>query len=262
MSDYVEKELGLNAGTLDMAGGQHSLTVYAGTEICAFTNTANCQAGGVPSNPALESGSLASPSLQALLTLNISVYDPNSANLSYLLAGLLDNSTGGVNGTFRDETQNLSFLGLAAPVMDALANGVWDSGGIFGAPVSYGQPNPPSPPGCSGFLGCVWNAVSGVVVGIAGAVYGAVWTAVQAATQFMKQLGAGLAHLAEEAEQAAISTLEAVGSVLEAALQALLAFVKDAIVTFLRQTFASLSNEMTQLSKAYASPVFRPEFQG
>ena len=51
------------------------------------------------------------------------------------------------------------------------------------------------------------------------------WTAVQAATQFMKQLGAGLAHLAEVAEQAAVSALAAVGLALEAALQALVNYI-------------------------------------
>ncbi|MCL5983989.1 MAG: hypothetical protein M1143_00225, partial [Candidatus Thermoplasmatota archaeon] len=190
--------------------------------------------GGVPGNSALSAVS-PSPALQGVIALNLSIldssYNPSPVDLDTLLAGLLDNSTGGVNGTFRDETQNLSSLGLNPVVMEALANGVWDSGGIFGAPVSYGQPNPPSPPGCSNFVGCVWNTVSGVVVGIAGAIYGVVWTAVTAATQFMKQLAAGLAQFAEDAEEAAVSALTAVGAALEAALEAIGTFIYGIVKT-------------------------------
>ena len=210
------------------------------------------------SNPDLETScsGCSSPSIQTVIALNLSFLDPTGSTLSAvdldtLLAGLLDNGTGGVNGTFRDETGNLSSLGLAAPVMSALANGVWDSGGVFGAPVSYAQPQPPSPPGCSGFLGCVWNTVSGIVVGIAGAIYGAVWTAVEAATQFLKQLGAGLSHLAEVAESAAV------GAALEAALQALLAFVEkeitaliDAVVSPIR---TAVSNYLSSVNQDFGS---------
>ena len=232
-----------------------SLAPGASAASCEDSYPSLC--GGMPGNPGL-STIAPSPALQGVIALNLSFLDPNNnpspVDLDTLLAGLLDNATGGVNGTFRDETQNLSFLGLAAPVMSALANGVWDSGGIFGPPVSYGQPNPPSPPTCSGFLGCVWNTVSGIVVGIAGAIYGAVWTAVEAATQFMKQLGAGLAHLAEVAEQAAVSALAAVGAALEAALQALLAFVENAIISLVKQVFSPIWSGITTGVKALLQP--------
>ena len=219
-----------------------------------FSTSVNCPMGGVANTPSF---STMAPALQGVIALNLSFVDstgnPSAVDLDSLLAGLLDNSTGGVNGTFRDETGNLSSLGLAGPVMSALANGVWDSGGIFGAPVSYGQPNPPSPPGCNGFLGCVWNTVSGVVVGIAGAIYGAVWTAVQAATQFMKQLGAGLAHLAEVAVSAAVSALAAVGQALEAALQALLAFILSIALSMFKVVTSVLWDALSAAGNAYLS---------
>ncbi len=251
---------GINPGT------PYAVTVTADPENCTqnLNISTNCLAGGVPSAPALSAGcsGCPAPAVQAVVTLNLS----SDANLTYLLAALLDNNTTvasgqlGVNGHFVNITGELPTLGLNSVVLSALANATLVNDGAFSQPVSNIQSSSPS--WFSAIASVVWNTVSGVVVGIAGAIYGAVWTAVQAATQFMKQLGAGLAHLAEVAEQAAVSALAAVGQLLEAALQALLAFVKDAIVTFLRQTFASLSNEMTQLSKAYASPVFRPEFQG
>ncbi len=229
-----------------------SLAQGASAASCEDSYPSLC--GGVSDNPAL-SAVAPSPALQGVIALNLSFLDPTgnqfAGDLDTLLAGLLDNSTGGVNGTFRDETQNLSSLGLAAPVMEALTNGVWDSGGIFGAPVSYAQPPPPSPPGCSGFLGCVWNTVSGIVTGIAGVIYGAVWTAVQAATQFMKQLGAGLAHLAEVAEQAAVSALAAVGELLEAALLALLTVLYDVAKDF----FSDIVKPLLSGAEAYIASI-------
>ena len=185
-----------------------------------FSTSVNCPMGDVANTPSF---STVAPALQGVIALNLSFVDstgnPSAVDLDSLLAGLLDNSTGGVNGTFRDETGNLSSLGLAGPVMSALANGVWDSGGIFGAPVSYGQPNPPSPPGCSGFLGCVWNTVSGVVVGIAGAIYGAVRAAVLAA------------------------------------LQVLLAFIKNAITTLLGTAIHPLQQAFTNYWRSVESPL-------
>ncbi len=240
-----------------------SLSQGASAASCEDAYPSLC--GGVPGNSALSSVA-PSPALQGVIALNLSILDPNynpsSVDLDTLLAGLLDNSTGGVNGTFRDETQNLSSLGLNPVVMQALANGVWDSGGIFGAPTSFAQPPPPSPPGCNNFIGCVWNTVSGVVAGIAGAIYGAVWTAVEAATQFLVQLGAGLASLAEAAEQAAVSVMTAVGHALEAALRALEQFVLNAVETLMTATFkvvwgaiSTVSNDLMQLQAIVAANI-------
>ena len=215
-----------------------------------WTSQLSFSVSGVPSNPNIESCiGCAAPSVQTVVTLNLT----SDSDLNDLLAGLLDNSTGGLNGTFRDETQNLSSLGLNPVVMEALANGVWDSGGIFGPPVSYGQPPPPSPPGCSNFVGCVWNTVSGVVIGIAGAIYGAVWTAVTAATQFLKQLGAGLAHLAEDAEQAVVSVVTAVAAALEAALQALMTYLISLAKAFISALIGTLGASFHNEISSWAS---------
>jgi hypothetical protein len=99
----------------------------------------------------------------------------------------------------------------------------------------------------------VWNTVSGVVIGIAGAIYGAVWTAVTAATQFLKQLGAGLAHLAEDAEQAVVSVVTAVAAALEAALQALENYVINAIEKLVSAAISVVTSAMKGYLTSMAS---------
>ncbi len=222
------------------------------------TTTGTC--GGVPSNSGLESGSLAAPALQGVVALNMSFidsqYNPTSVYLDALIAGLMDNGTGGINGTFRDVTNELPSLGLNSIVTNALANQVWDSGGVYGAPTSYAQPPPPPPPSCSGW-GCVWNAVSGVVSTIVGTVVsvvaGVVWTAVEAATVFMDAMAQGLASVAEAAVAATETALAAVGQALEAVLQALLAYIVKEVTALLTAALSPITNAMDQYEKSLST---------
>jgi hypothetical protein len=218
-----------------------------------------------PSN--LSVSGTANPAVQTVLTLNLT----SDANLTYLLAALLDNNTTlpdgqlGVNGYFVDITNELPSLGLSSAVTGALANEVLSSGGFFGYPTSYAQPPPPPPPPqptCSGF-GCLWNTVSGAFValgqtiaaGIAG-IAGAVWSGVQAATTYFEEAGQGLVQLAEAARDAAISALAVVASAVEAALQALVsyivsivdAFIKKALSPFIADIQAASDEFQTQFS--------------
>jgi hypothetical protein len=62
----------------------------------ASAGYSSSNAGGVPGNPMLETPSDAGAALQAVLTLNVS----SQNELDLLLAAMLDNVTGGVNGTF------------------------------------------------------------------------------------------------------------------------------------------------------------------
>ena len=197
---------------------QYAVSTLADTENCTqdLGSSANCQAGGVPSNPALATSSPgnAAPSLQGVFTLNVS----SDSDLGNLLAGLLDNSTGGVNGTFQDVTYELPTLGLNYIVADALVNASQPNSGVFGAPIS--EATSPPPP-CTG-LCSVWNTVSGVVTTIVTgivSVIGVVWSAAEAAFTYFHSIVQGLAHLAEVAEQATVSVLKAVASALEAAVQ-------------------------------------------
>lgn len=251
------------AGTPGTPTGHFStVTVVGDQETCTpGSASSNCAAGGVPSNPSLEAANSA-PSLQAVLTLNLSFVNEQpgaavstSVYLDALIAGLMDNATGGINGTLVDETRNLSFLGLSPVVMKALANVTQVSTGVFGAPTSVASPPPPSP--CSGF-GCLWNAVSGVFSTLTGFV-GAVWDTVVATANYLHNLAYGLTHLvAQGAEWVAATTVtavEVVGSALEAALQALLAFVESAITTLLGTAIHPLQQAFTDYWRSVESPL-------
>jgi hypothetical protein len=231
-------------------------------ENCASNpSSPNCAAGGVPSNPTIE-GTDPAPSLQGVVTLNLSFVQntgpdteapPTSAYLDALLAGLLDNSTDmgsgsvGINGTFKDVTSELPSLGLSPVVMKALSNQTQLSSGIFGAPTSFAQPQPPSPPGCPNFMGCLWNTVSGTISTLV-SVLGTVWTGIVAAENYIANLAYGLANeVAKGAEWVAATTASIVAtaaSALEAALQALLAFVIKQITTLIDDALAPVENAL------------------
>ena len=134
---------GTDPGTL------YSVTTVADTGGCG-ASPANCAAGGVPSNPTLETSctGCAAPAVQAVVTLNLT----SNSDLNDLLAGLLDNNTVGangelgVNGSFEAVTYQLPSLGLSSTVMGALANAITESDGLNGTPVSEAVPPPPPPP--------------------------------------------------------------------------------------------------------------------
>jgi hypothetical protein len=259
---YFQTDAMASGSTATTCNGQPD--AFSNINVVSITPGSNCTGtgtcGGIPSNAALSQIS-PSPALEGVVTLNVSFLDsqgnPTSAYLDALIAGLMDNGTGGINGTLRDVTGELPTLGLNGIVMGALANQIWPSGGIFGAPTSFAQPPPPPP--CSGW-GCVWNAVSGaiatVVGGLVTAVVGVVWTAVQAVTVFIDAMAAGLAKVAEVAVQATESALKAVGAALEAALQALLAFVEKEVTQALQSALGWITKQLATMSSSYATPVF------
>ncbi|MDE1822342.1 MAG: hypothetical protein KGI98_16005 [Euryarchaeota archaeon] len=226
-------------------------TVLGTTQIVRMVaDTSGCSSGncgGVPTNPALETSctpasSCEAPALQASVTLNLS----SASELNNLVAALLDNSTGGLNGTFQDFTQYLPSLGINSAVMSALPNVAVVDSGIFGIPVSLAVPPPPPPPSCNG-LGCLWNAVSGVVGAFVGAIVngiegfaGAVWSAAQAATEFFEAAAAGLYAIGEDAVGAAVGALKAVGNALEAALAYLIRTIIQAAEDVVKPVFNAI----------------------
>ena len=140
-------------------------------ELAATETTLSSNTGGLPSNPAVYSTVGAPPALQAIVTLNIT----SIATLDLLLAGLMDNTTGGVNGTFQSVTNQVAFLGLGAWVLGGLANATLVSQGVYGAP-QYNK----APPSAGGPWGAMWNAFSAIVTNPLGtllSVVGEVWTA-------------------------------------------------------------------------------------
>jgi hypothetical protein len=82
-----------------------------------------------------------------------------------------------------------------------------------------------------------------------------VWDAAEAAFTYFHDIVQGLAHLAEVAEQAAVSALTAVGAALEAALQALLAFVEREVTAFIQKVLGWITEKLAQVSSLYFTPL-------
>ena len=200
-------EMGAGSGS---ASGIH---VEADVGACSATNC-----GGIPGDAPAESTNLSAEgaALPAVLTLNIST----STQLDLLLAGLLDNTTGGVNGTLELVTSDTASLGFAKPVLTALANATYTSDGLYGVPTSIVPPPPPPP---AGFWGMLWNTVTGAAIWLSGGIPlagGFNWNPWAAAGSYFNHIGQGLANLAEQGLGAAASVLEAAGNKLLAALKA------------------------------------------
>ncbi len=219
-------------------------------------------AGDIPSTPTLETScaGCAAQAVQSVVWVNISELASTNFSqvggqqeLTDLLGGLLLNSSGNVTGSLRPVTSELPTLGLSRQVMGALANVALPNDGGYPAPPANVQAPPKEEQWWQVPGTVLWNAVSGVV-----GLVSVAWDATAAAAEYLANAAGvlltdlGITALVDQA----VAALKTVASAMEAALQALLAFVKAAIVTFLKQAFAALSNEMTQLSKTYASPIF------
>ncbi len=219
-------------------------------------------AGDIPSTPTLETScaGCAAQAVQSVVWVNISELASTNFSqvggqqeLTDLLGGLLLNSSGNVTGSLRPVTSELPTLGLSRQVMGALANVALPNDGGYPAPPANAQAPPKEEQWWQVPGTVLWNAVSGVV-----GLVSVAWDATAAAAEYLANAAGvlltdlGITALVDQA----VAALKTVASAMEAALQALLAFVKAAIVTFLKQAFAALSNEMTQLSKTYASPIF------
>ncbi len=256
-------------------GTPYAVTVTADSENCTqdLSTSTNCQAGGVPSDPTLSTSSPgnAAPALLAVITLNLS----SSSNLTYLLAALLDNNTTvaggqlGVTGHFVNITGQIPTLGLNSVVLSALANSSEPDSGVFGAPCSVCIPTLPGaatlemlhlhPHDLFSIFGDLWNSFSGVVAAflthlatLVHALVGIVWNALVAAAAYFDHIREGLVRLAEVAVSAAVSVLKTVGHVLEAALQALLAF----IVKEVEALFSPIVNAVTSAMTNYADTLW------
>jgi hypothetical protein len=198
-----------------------------------------------------------SPEIQAVVTLT------SDTNLTYLLAGLLDNNTTlpngqlGVNGYFVNVTDQLPTLGLNAVVLSTLANSSQPDSGVFGAPCALCIPATPGavaldmlhlhPHDLFSFFAGLWNSFSGVVAALlthlatlVHALVGIVWNALIAAEAFFDHIRQGLAHYTLVFVQNAVSDLKTAGKILLDGLQVLVAFVE---------------REITALVNAVVSPI-------
>jgi hypothetical protein len=153
--------------------------------------------------------------------------------LDALVAGLLDNSTNGVNGTFQSVTYQVPFLGFDSAVVSTLANAVQVSDGLCGAPQSS---YPPPPPASSGLWGDFVNAVSSIVTTVAGAIVSLVsivYTAVVAAANFVAHLAREAADIGGMLLARAAAALVSAGDFLATALEKFLSFIIAAITSML-----------------------------
>ncbi len=226
--------------------------------------------GGVPGNPALDTPSqgTAAPSIQAVVTLNLT----SNANLSFLLAGLLDNNSTvanghlGVNGYFVDITNQLPTLGLNPVVLSVLANSSQPDSGVFGTPCSLCVPALPGaaplralglhPHDLFSFFSGLWNSFAGVLTEVfthlstlVHALVGIVWNGLIAAEMFFAHLPQGLAHYAMVVVHGVVSGLKAVGGILLHGLQVLLAFIIKKVKQLFNdalQPFYNLRNSFAQ----------------
>ncbi len=215
-----------------------------GLVVVDATSALGANSGGVPSNPSLETSAEAGAALQTVATLNLS----SQTGLNLLLAALLDNTTGGVNGTFLPVTLLIPSLGLNSVVTQELANASYVSGGLFGIPRGVVPPPPPPPP-CSSLWCYATNLVSGIVT-VGSDFFSYVWSGVTAVAQFindhlptwLKNFGAAIAARTAQA-------LASAGSLLVQALNLLLTALESAVSAFLSATLSPI----LQVTDAYVS---------
>ena len=216
-------------------------------ELAAMESTLSTNTGGLPSNPAVYSTVGAPPALQAILTLNIT----SIAALDLLLAGLMDNTTGGVNGTFQSIATQVPFFGLGASVIEGLANGTLVSQGVYGAP-QYNK----APPVAGGPWGAMWNAFSAIVTNPFGtllSVVGEVWTVTIAAETFLSRLSGEATALGGKVWARISGTIVAVGKVIVSALDSLLVYIESLVKQALSVVINPIINAAQNFDRGLAS---------
>jgi hypothetical protein len=215
-----------------------SLSGGAGIVVVDSPNASGINVGGVPSEPALEGNSSAGSALQMMVTFNLT----SQTQFDLLLAALLDNVTGGVNGTLLGITAQVTTLGLNPAVTDAIANASLTSDGLHGIP--WGVVPPPPPPS-SGIWGWVANTFSGIVsIGLA--IISVAWSAVAAVATFIDQhLPPWLKALGAAIISRAVGALEAVGSFVAQVLSAFLTWLAQQLTAFLSPIYAPVKAMVT-----------------
>jgi hypothetical protein len=154
-----------STGNFSNEGGT-SKTSTNSVDIVAVTSPPANNSGGLPSDPSLLNSSNANAptaAVQSVITLNVT----SKSMLDVFAAGILDNTSNGVNGTLTSVTSQVPFLGFDGAVTTSLINAVPLSDGLCGPPQSQ---YPPPPPPTSGLWGDFVNALTSVVQTVAGAI--------------------------------------------------------------------------------------------
>ncbi len=215
--------------------------------------------GGVPGNPSLETASEAGAAVQAIVTVNVTTTN----ELQLLLAGLLDNETGGVNGTFESITAEVPFMGFLAPVLGALGNATLVTDGLYGTPTST---TPSSTPASSSVWGWLWDSAAAAVLTLARGIVTLVeiaWTSELAAWIYLAHLtrealaldgyvlsrsANALAQAGSELVSAAKSALDFIIEVADSLLETVLGPVLQARTGYAQNTQSALSLALNSTS--------------
>ncbi|MHB8352418.1 MAG: hypothetical protein ACYDFT_07025 [Thermoplasmata archaeon] len=216
--------------------------------VMAAPSASSANTGGLPSDPSLYS-TVGDPSaLQSIVTLNIT----NASELNLLLAGLIDNTTGGpnsVNGTLESITYQVGSLGLNTAVVNALGNQIAPSDGLYKAPASSFPKKQPS-----SLWGAFWNAVTNFVTNPLGAILSlvnTVWDAARAAFTYLDHLATEAAAIGGEIASRVAGALVAVGKAIASGFEALLSYVTKLVHDLL----AAAIDPVEGAAKGYVSNV-------
>ena len=232
---WQNRAVGPNSSTTPLCSASHpsdkGVTVVSGLQLTLLNATPGActiDCGTVPTNPNLESGSEALPALGVVIALN----STNTSMLYALLAGVLDNATGGVNGTFSSlQPYQLATLNLPTVVMDALANDSTSNTPIFGPPTS--QQILQHQNSCSGW-GCLtqaWNSFAGDVMSGLTTIATFAWSVTIAPAIYLGELVvAGARLLYEYAIEPAATILSQIGSKILNALNAVIQWVINHVI--------------------------------
>lgn len=215
--------------------------------------------GGVPTEPGLETGQASLPALGAILGLQVS----SSAEIDALLAGIIDNTTGGVNGSFVGvQPYEVGTLDLPTVVLDALANLTTLNTPLYGAPVdpsiqpesSCGWPNP------GACLAEAWNTFEGAITGVGKFVYQTVvtyvWNPIVAGTTYLAGLAKTAANkLNEYVVEPTVNFLSTVGAAIKSAIGQLLNFLVTVVQGLLSPVVSPIVNAVDQYTEQLASDI-------
>ena len=242
-------------------GGANTLgcSAFAGTSnrsadaisVMEDTNSSTTiNGGGVPGDPYAETAAQAGAALQVVVRTGVNT----TTQLDLLLAGLLDNSTGGVNGTLVPETYELPSLGFSSAVIRGLANQTYPSGGLWGVPASKAVAQTT---GC----GSIWSFVSNSPGGdlscvVSDVVYwvGVAYSLATAASDYisnpakLEQLGLQLDHRVESA----VSTG---GRILIGAWQGMVSAIQAGAIAVLTSGLSAIKTGLDLVLSGYSLPV-------
>ena len=218
----------ISSGPGNITGSTESGTASGTTEsveILAVPHPPSNNTGGLPGSPSIINSTDTTAAVQTIVTLNVT----GSDDFDLLLAAMLDNTTGGVNGSLASVTYQVGFLGLSGPVVNALSNATLLSDGFYGVPgSSFPPPTPPS----SGIWGAIWNAVTSAVstiVHIVVSLVSIVWNAAVAAFTYLNHLVHEAVAIGGQMLARAAATLVSIGKLIVSALEAMLSYLYNLI---------------------------------